>query len=281
MERPKDLWNALLACEARALESGALQPIAAQMEVVEDEGVRFQLRISATGARKAQARPGAPANPFLPYDARLYVADASATHVYLLNKYMVLPHHLLVVTRAFEHQETLLARADFEALWLALSQYDGLGFYNGGRDAGASQMHKHLQIVPLPLAPAEPAVPLSTWWESGRTLPFAHALAALDCDGFAPHEAAAHTHAAYHDALAALGIGEIERDGERRQSAPYNLLVTRRWLLLVPRTRECYRGVAVNALGYAGSFFVRSDAERDMMREHGPFSALRAVGMAT
>ena len=32
-----------------------------------------------------------------------------------------------------------------------LAEFDGLGFYNGGETAGASQPHKHLQIVPLPL----------------------------------------------------------------------------------------------------------------------------------
>ena len=46
-----------------------------------------------------------------------------------------------------------------------------------------------------------------------------------------------------------------------RQSAPYNLLATRRWMLLVPRSRDCFDSVPVNALGFAGSLFVRDEAQ--------------------
>ena len=41
--------------------------------------------------------------------------------------------------------------ADFDALARGLAAIDGLAFYNGGTVAGASQPHKHLQLVPVPL----------------------------------------------------------------------------------------------------------------------------------
>ena len=69
----------------------------------------------------------------------------------LLNKYNVVPHHLLIITRHFESQESALTQADFQALWTCLAEYDSLGFYNSGESAGASQPHKHLQTVPLPM----------------------------------------------------------------------------------------------------------------------------------
>jgi ATP adenylyltransferase len=62
-----------------------------------------------------------------------------------------------------------------------------------------------------------------------------------------------------------------------RQRGPYNLLVTRRWMLLVPRTREHFGSISVNALGFAGSLFVRDDAEMDALRAEGPMGVLRAV----
>ena len=92
-------------------------------------------------------------NPFLPYDADLWVTDISQTHICLLNKFNVIENHILVVTRVFEDQESLLTAEDFEAMWICMAEFDGLAFYNSGPIAGASQQHKHLQIVPLPLAP--------------------------------------------------------------------------------------------------------------------------------
>ena len=54
------------------------------------------------------------------------------------------------MTRAFEEQTDLLNLEDFAALWFCLQEIDGLAFFNGGKIAGASQRHKHLQLIPLP-----------------------------------------------------------------------------------------------------------------------------------
>jgi len=64
-----------------------------------------------------------------------------------------------------------------------------------------------------------------------------------------------------------------------RQRAPYNLLVARRWMLLVPRSREHFGTISVNALGFAGSLFVRDDAEMSALRATGPMSVLQAVAV--
>lgn len=59
-------------------------------------------------------------NPFLPYDDALWVTHLSDTHTLLLNKFNIVPHHVLVVTRAFEQQSDLLKLEDFEAAWQVL-----------------------------------------------------------------------------------------------------------------------------------------------------------------
>jgi sulfate adenylyltransferase (ADP) / ATP adenylyltransferase len=98
----------------------------------------------------------------LPYDAALFVADVGAEHVCLLNKFNVVDHHLLIVSRDFVHQDRPLEVADFAVWWRCLNEYDSLGFYNGGARAGASQPHRHLQLVPLPLADSGPRIPLES-----------------------------------------------------------------------------------------------------------------------
>lgn len=274
-----------------ALETGALQPIETEQTLVEDGGVPFLVRAVSSLARKDEERSrlaadsagrGRPENPFLPPDPDLTVAEVSPTHLAVLNKFNVIERHLLVVTRGFEHQETLLTEGDFRALFTCMAELGGLGFYNGGAVAGASQEHKHLQLVPLfPLAGGR-GIPMERLFGGSGPrcpgLPFAHAFGRLGASiPAAPGEAAAEAHRLYRELLALLGIGESRREGERRQSAPYNLLIAGDWMLAVPRRSERFGSVSVNALGFAGSLFVRDQAELAMIRSAGPMRVLAAV----
>jgi ATP adenylyltransferase len=258
-------------------------------EVVEERGVAFLVHVSTQVERKERAGTLAARSqrdPFLPWEADLFVAELSPTHVCLLSKFNVVDHHLLVVTRAFEEQEDPLGRADFEALARCMIEVEGLGFYNAGAVAGASQRHKHLQLVPLPLGPGGARVPIERLLASARfdvaggsigaarEIPFAHALARLEPRPWErPADAAAALHAGYRSLLGALGLAP-------GSPGPYNLLATREWLLVVPRTREHFASISVNALGFAGSFYVRDRAELALLRERGPLEVLRAVARA-
>ncbi len=296
--RPGTLWEVVVRRTHHALACGALRPIETETEFVEQGGVRFAVRVAASLARKDAARgqaeqaqqPGRAADPFLPYEQDLFVAEVSGTHLCLLNKFNVIDHHLLIVTRHFEDQELLLTPADFEALWACMAEFEALGFYNGGMAAGASQHHKHLQMVPLPLTeegpriPIEPLLAAAKFRESIGTvpgLPFVHAFTRIDPGLIKDPVAAARvTHMHYRIMLEAAGLGAVQTPEGLRQSAPYNLLVVRTWMLLVPRTREFFNGISVNALGYAGSLFVRDREQLDIVRAQGPMSVLREVSIA-
>lgn len=286
--RPGSLAPALRAACARALASGALQPIVTDEERIADGAAVFILRSVASLARKAEAgTEDRGRNPFLPPEPELFVAEVSDRHYCLLNKYNVIDGHLLLVTRQFEHQETLLAPGDFEALAACMAEFEALAFYNGGAAAGASQPHKHLQLVPLPLAPDLPPVPLECLWpdvaeeriQCSPALPFRHALIGLPGEWGAPSAMAPRLRERYGRLLAATGIGSVTVAGELRQSAPYDLLLTRRWMLLVPRSRERYAGVSVNSLGFAGSLFVAGREKLDTLRRMGPMNLLREVAL--
>jgi ATP adenylyltransferase len=236
-------------------------------------------------------------NPFIDYDENLFVADVSATHVCLLNKFPVMANHLLIVTRRLESQESLLSLEDFEALFAGLSGLadpsgpGALGFYNGGRLAGASQPHKHLQLVRLPIGRDGPALPMEPLIVAARPdclvdavpgVPFRHAFAWLDPDlKERPLAAAASAHDVYRRMLDALFPAPEDAAWKREhcQPAPYNLLITRRWMLLVPRVADEFASIPVNALGYAGSFFIWSDDQWDALRSHGPMTILAAVAL--
>ena len=167
-------------------------------------------------------------------------------------------------------------------------EVDGLAFYNGGRDAGASEPHKHLQLVPLPLGAGPWDAPVEalfdSWAAAGAVsrllrLPFRHAFALLEPALFEDRALAAdRLQELYEAAMETIeAIGEGAANDEPPHAAPYNLLVTRRWMLAVRRSKEKFGSISVNALGFAGSLFVRDEEEMRRLRAAGPMNVLKEV----
>ncbi|WP_013325171.1 ATP adenylyltransferase family protein [Gloeothece verrucosa] len=291
--QPGTLWKRVIEQSEKALELGALQPIPTEYEFVEQEGMTFLVRIISNLARKEEAKKKSTEqkafNPFLPYEEDLFVSDISQTHLCLLNKYNVVDHHLLIITRLFEDQDSWLTLEDFEALWATLAEIDGLAFYNGGRVAGSSQQHKHLQLVPLPLSPIGEKIPIypaiaSTVFEPnliGRSLylPFIHAIAKLNPDGInSPIDAAATSLALYYQLLKSVGLIEDEIKSPK-QTGPYNLLATREWMMIIPRRQELFQSISVNSLGFAGALLAKNSEQMQFIKDYGPLTILKEVSL--
>ena len=276
---------------ASALASGALQPIRTWVETMEDGGVPFQVRVvdslqgkgllPTCGAcawlppRTPRPRSGPRPNPFLPPDPALWVTDVPPNHRVILNKYPVIPHHVLVVTAAFAPQDELPHAGDFAAMEHCFAEMDGLAFYNGGVIGGASQPHKHLQLVPVgftefPLAARLHALAAgSPGPVTDPTLPFVHA--ALSLQNHTLFEA-------WNLLRATLELCPVPGPGVV-QDAPYNLLFTRDWMALLPRIREHAHGISVNALGFAGSLLVGDPHCIRCVKQEGPMRMLAQTGL--
>ncbi|NJL40152.1 MAG: phosphorylase [Leptolyngbyaceae cyanobacterium SM1_4_3] len=307
--QPGTLWQRVIEQTEWAIAHSALLPIPTDCEFVEQAGIRFIVRIVANLVRKDEAQKNSKTrqaskassdptvsqdknfNPFLPYEEDLFVGNLSATHLCLLNKFNVVDHHLLIVTRAFEEQENWLNLRDFEAMWLTLAQVDGLVFYNAGQSAGASQRHKHLQLVPLPSTSDGVRVPIESLFGgvkfehstnghrvSTLGLPFCHALIRWEEIAGSPGVAAQVTLERYYTLLRAVDLLEGEVTGTR-QSASYNLLATREWMLLVPRSQSSFNTIAINSLGFAGALLVRNQAQMDILKECSPLTVLQNVAL--
>ena len=290
------LWARIRTTTEHALRSGALLPIRTNQAVIEEAGLRYFVRVLESLKRKDQARKNqdpAPeqakaADPFLPPERDLTVGPVSDTHVAVLNKYNVVENHLLIVTRRFEEQTLLLTQADFDALWLCMSEYESLGFYNGGSEAGASQRHKHLQAVPLPLGADGPAVPTEPLFPpapagevtSVSRFPFLNVFARLDpALAGSPVAASRVSYGLYGRMLVRAGMQAPVPGEATPQSRPYCLLMTRAWMLLVPRSQEFIDGISLNALAFAGSFFVRDREQLELLRQRGVMKALAEVSV--
>lgn len=280
---PAELADTTARTSERARASGALVPLDTCVRTISSAGTTFVVRVSNDVQRKQpvtdpDTTPGDPFSP--PYETDLFVGYVSDTHAALLNKFNVLDDHLLLVTRHWAEQAEMLTTADYEALLLGLAGMDGLAFYNGGAEAGASQPHKHLQIVPLPLAEAGPGLPFQDALSSCRwrgtigespDLPFAHRVMPFDPAWLADPEAqAASLQAAVEGLWRDLGFDPHAE----RQPVPYNLLATRQWLWLVPRTTAGWRGLPVNALGYAGALIAQDEDAFERLRHEGPLRLL-------
>jgi len=296
--RKGTLWSRVVNVSDRALKSGALQPILTKATFASDEGIDFMVRVVSNLARKrkdkekhqAKKSPADKgANPFLPYETQMFVADISDTHLCLLNKFNVIEHHLLIVTRVFEDQRSLLNVQDFLAIWKCMAEFDALAFYNGGEEAGASQPHKHLQMIPLPMADRGPRVPIESLLhtavfngELGKLsgLPFRHSFMSRQPVLVQhPEQAARITHRHYRNMLQAVGLNGLHEPDTALQSAPYNLLFTREWMLLVPRSQEFFESISINALGYAGALLVQNERQLKALKQTGPMTILKHTAL--
>lgn len=89
-------------------------------------------------------------NPFLPplKESLVVTHDLNKKHRLLLNRYPLIHENLMIVAKEFEPQGTLLDEYDIEAGILVRQAVEkGVLFFNCGKGAGASQPHKHLQVV--------------------------------------------------------------------------------------------------------------------------------------
>ncbi|WP_275451427.1 phosphorylase [Photobacterium sanctipauli] len=262
---PNMFWQTANFVTQKALEDGALLPIATEAITIAENGVNYLVHtLSANAQSKPIATPQRspldkiPANPFLPYEPALYVAEAGDHHVCLLNKFPVLSPHLLICSKTFVPQSALLERSDFAAWLLGLKSDSSLGFFNSGPDAGASQTHRHMQLV-------QTGIPLESVIASGE-LPFKHCLYLFETE-----QDAGYLYQCYLDAVDRLEMSQHVG----KECEPYNLLLTKRWMLVLPRSRNNIEGVFANGFNFTGRFLVKRPEQLAWLTKYGLMNYLK------
>jgi ATP adenylyltransferase len=76
----------------------------------------------------------------------------------------------------------------------------------------------------------------------------------------------------------ASSCGVLAHGGADARTTPHNLLMTRDWMLIVPRSSGAWGTIDVNALGFAGALAVRTESDLEALRETGPLEVLTRVG---
>ena len=272
-----DLHGRAQAVSRVALRTGALCPLASARVLLPKAAgadVRRLLDANPKDGASATGTDSPRPNPFLPPDERLVLGPWNPSHTLLLNKFPIDSGHLLLITRAYASQSDWLTPEDWSAAATLLQQQDGLLFFNSGPAAGASQPHRHLQL--LPARPGRPRFPWESWLQQPHArFPWRLRQERIRIDG---PEAGASLMRIYRQHLQTLGLGSPDR--HHRPQGAYNILVTPERFVTVPRRQESHWGISVNALGFAGMFLLTPQADATWQDHGGDVLALlQAVGM--
>ena len=261
-----------------ATASGALVPLDTSLtHLMGEGGSRFELRHLLSATPKHLRASGPKQNPFLPWDQRLEVDRIGDSHVVILNKYPVQTSHMLLITQDWQPQTGWLSMEDWQSLARIDATTTGLWFYNSGPDAGASQPHRHLQL--LPRAAGERICARDDWFlrcaqdtTTSAQDPLLRSSRVAAISSTLTGETLQELYLALADDL---GLGHPTTDDCPRGA--YNLLLSREWMAIVRRRREGIRGFSVNALGFAGSLLSTEASDRQWIQDSGPEALLKAV----
>ncbi|MAR06619.1 MAG: ATP adenylyltransferase [Cyanobium sp. NAT70] len=277
------LWQRALECSDAARAATALVPLSTSVRTLQGEsGVSFEIRHLTSAPPRHLRAEGPKPNPFRPWDPRLQIETIGANHVLILNKYPVQIGHMLLITRTWQPQSGWLSLQDWNAVAMVDQDTTGLWFFNSGPSAGASQPHRHLQL--LPRRKNDPLCPRHTWFEQrskkhsqsvnhseGDCLSKSCAVLPINASPLSSQE----LNQRYQQLCERCGLGSPNDSPQPSNS--YNILLSRTWMAMILRQQEGSYGFSVNALGFAGYLLSTASADCDWLNRNGPEALLKHV----
>ena len=207
-------------------------------------------------------------NPFKPWDNILEIDSIGKYHQLILNKYPVQLGHILLITNEWKEQNGWLEIKDWKAIKEVNKDTSGLWFFNCGPLAGASQPHRHIQL--LRRSPSELSCPREKWILDLNNVNYKNEKFSKNIilKKFSKSLNEENIHAIYKELAYKLGLGEPRKDKKPRH--PYNLIFTNKWIILIKRKTDNLFGISINALGYAGYILVTEKSDINYLRKFGP-----------
>ncbi|EGO00110.1 hypothetical protein SERLA73DRAFT_122199 [Serpula lacrymans var. lacrymans S7.3] len=308
-------------CFDTALSSGDLLFFPSTAHTHKEDGIEFEIRVCPA----LQKKPTNPAptvdtgialanhpseevrklDPFAPpYVPNILLGtlqdeNNDADYVVLLNKYSVVPHHFVMVTKEFRAQTSPLMPPDLVQAYLLLlaarkANKRYMAFYNCGKNSGASQPHKHLQFIPVDDGgpPIERLARKAKLEVSGRpfsisSLPYANHVFRfpVPLSDSSPDQLEELIFPPFLSLLD-LVISTVRHDPTYPSGTPsYNVILTLEHMHLIPRRLEFHTipeigmEVSVNSLGFAGMLLVKGDEELEAVKKEGVSRILKGVGV--
>ena len=272
------IWSRALEISRKAVHCGAVIPLNTIKYQSIEEYCDFELRFLKSPIPKYLIEYGPKRNPFIPWDSRLEIQAINEKHTLILNKYPVQIGHMLLITNTWKPQNGWLNKDDFEAIQNVDNDTTGLWFFNSSKEAGASQPHRHFQL--LPRRYNESICPRFDWFCSllnntnGSKSEISHCISirqrsknknSIEYDLFS----------SYKSMIDEMNLGDI--DIINKPLKPYNLLITSEWIALITRKTDRSNGFSINALGFAGYFLGTKRSDVDTLIKFGPEKILKDV----
>ncbi|KAG2342474.1 hypothetical protein BDR05DRAFT_1060214 [Suillus weaverae] len=321
--KASDIISALSSRFEAAQSSGDLFFFPSEVSKHEEIGIEWEIRLCTALQKKPVVSPPsgeagiAPSqanqldetaknsDPFAPpYVPNLHVGDlrdesSGAEYGVLLNKYSVVPHHFLLVTKEFMPQTSPLLPHDLVQTYLLLlaarkARKNYFAFYNCGSNSGASQNHKHIQFIEVEDEgpPIERLAKAANLEVSGKpfslsSVPYANHVYRLPTlsNGASPEQLEQVLFLPFLSLLD-LVISTVRHATDYPSGTPsYNVILTLEHMHLIPRRWETYTlgesgaTLSVNSLGFAGMLMVKSESERQALEQEKIGTVLRGVGV--
>lgn len=285
-----------------ALEAGEVVFKDSTNEYLEDNDTQFVVTYAPSLAKKPTQEKSAEQehreegfNPFLNPDPKMTVLKDYGNGQFniLLNKYPIVHNHILLTTKTVKSQNSPLSPEELIASLKILESLEKsstknekfFGFYNCGENSGASQPHKHIQFLKFPdnfspfpnglVSNVDPFIATSTKEPlQSKNVPFAHYVIPLEKDPKKLYDID-YLGLAFSSLL--QRVLTVLRDAEKPTA--YNVVFTRKWLLIAPRSDAYYKGkLGLNSAGFIGLILAKNEELLKLIKEDGPNKILEQVG---
>ncbi|KAG8665521.1 bifunctional AP-4-A phosphorylase/ADP sulfurylase [Fusarium poae] len=313
IKAPSNLPELVKTTFTKARSEGDLHYFPTQVAVLNVDSIPFQLRFSPSLANKPKPPPkdiSKPQKPFDPFEnplPALKVSDLGPSHYCVLNKFAVVPEHFIIATKDFKPQTHVLEESDLEATLACIEAYeaarrteaeqghrdgalgggDGLyAFFNCGDHSGASQPHRHIQL--LPIARMKDGFEIDTPWTvladqlKVKVAPFSTFAEDinLNMSGTELHAIYLRLYRKACKAVASY-TKDTTQEGEAPANGPtlisYNMAMTKSTLVICPRLSEGVKlqsqdgdilgTVAFNGTLLAGTALVKNELEWEALKK--------------
>ena len=262
-------WGKALQKTKSSINSNSLFPLKTN-DITENlyKGNDFLIRELDISKFSKNILIGPKINPFKPWDNILEIDSIGKDHQLILNKYPVQLGHILLITNEWKEQNGWIEIKDWEAIKEVNKDTTGLWFFNSGPLAGASQPHRHFQL--LRRDPLELSCPREKWILDFENINYKNKKFCKNMilRKFSKTLNEENIHQIYKDLSYKLGLGDPEVDKKPRY--PYNLIFTNYWMLLIKRKTDDLYGISVNALGFAGYILITEKSDIKYLKKFGP-----------
>jgi len=272
------IWAKALQISRKAVYSGAVIPLETKKYKTSKLCCDYELRFLLSPIPRYLIEYGPKRNPFIPWDTKLEIKSIDSRHTLILNKYPVQIGHMLLITNKWKPQNGWLDNGDFDAIKNVDNDTSGLWFFNSSKDAGASQPHRHFQL--LPRHNNESICPRYDWFCSLLSSNNIRKSLISHCVAIKPRNNNSYSnsndlYSSYKAMIHEMNLGDIDLDSKPLK--PYNLIITPEWIALITRKTDRAYGFSINALGFAGYFLGTKRSDVDQLIKFGPEQILKDV----